>query len=245
MADSSTGFPFEKLPGELRLMVLKHLLHMPGTIELHGKNTLCVEQHTKDETGRITTFRSSRHPPIFGIFSVSKEIRYDAISTYFGGNVFTLRDTHLLAEFLYRIGPEACNAIRELSIGYYAGKLAVKAFKLLDHCGRLRKINFAVRRLQCFPWNTPPIRNGKIVSFFEGPGMEYLFKIRGIEEFNMGPAYFAKHYNDQDEVDKKAFAEALEVIKQPRDNQRPIRLPPRELWRKAPMMTRARASRKE
>ena len=59
------------------------------------------------------------------------------------------------------------------------------------------------------------------------------------------PSGFVAKAPEGFEKDKEGFLQALQILKEPRDFEKQRRLPPNELWIKAPMMTRARASKKE
>lgn len=152
----------------------------------------------------------------------------------------------MLSQFLYRIDPDACNAIREISIRYYSGKNAGKAFKLLAQCGSLCKFHL---KLHTFYW-MPDSWGGGLAEFFpllKTPGIRSLLKVRGIQELDVDIAVqgYSPGYKDEEfDRDKESFIQALQVLKEPRDFQKQRRLPPKELWSKVPMMTRARASLK-
>lgn len=229
MADTTTGFPFMKLPLELRNMVWKELLVMPGLI---------VMGSTKLRLGRPRVIPIN---PIYGVFLVSKQIRQEAITTYFGNNEFIALDVAALAEFLYCIGPDACNLIRKIWIYYSRGKNAGKAFKLLTQCGSLRKIHF---RIGCY-YRT--MYRAKKLPFLKRPGIQSLLKIRGLEELDVKVDWqglMPCPFREVVEREMEDFLQALEILKKPRDAKRQRRLTPNELWSKAPMMTRARASTK-
>lgn len=86
----TAGFPFIRLPLELRNMVYRELLVMPGPIDL-GKTRRSrpsVMLLDNEEPDSRMSRKLSKHPRVFGIFLVSEQIRQEAISVYFGGNSF-------------------------------------------------------------------------------------------------------------------------------------------------------------
>lgn len=153
MADIAAGFPFLKLPLELRNMVYRELLIMPGTLEI-------IKPWSSDPVVllvnriQVASIAIANQCAVFMVLRVSKQISREAIPIYFGCNKFVAMDTDMLAQLLCHIGPEACNAIREISIQYKLGKHACKAFKLLAQCGGLRKLHF--RMLSCPPSEPNP-----------------------------------------------------------------------------------------
>lgn len=244
MADIAAGFPFLKLPLELRNMVYKELLIMPGTLEIikswSSDHVVFLVNRIQNVCASIETANQSA---VFVVFLVSKQIRREAISIYFGCNKFGAMDTDMLAQLLYHIGPEACNAIREISIEYDLGKHACKAFKLLAQCGGLRKLHFHM--LSC-PLSEPyPPDFGQFL--LKKPGIQSLLKIRGIQELDVVVSCRRGISDSCEGSDrsKESFTKALQILMEPPDFRKQRRIAPKELWYKAPMMTRARASRKE
>lgn len=68
MADITAVFPFLKLPLELRNMVYKEILVMPGVIEMWGwKLRAQVVQISRDESGRSMSVTVSKQPPVLGV----------------------------------------------------------------------------------------------------------------------------------------------------------------------------------
>lgn len=234
-------------------MIYKEILVMPGVVAFGFPGTYDTPAWTRisprvipidhDVFGPSICHINPHQPRVFGAFLVSKQTRHEAISIYFGCNRFHAGDLVHLAEFLHRIGPDACNAIREISILYYRRKNADKAFKLLIQCGRLRKIHFGIYSHYEDNPNLPLVST----PLLDRPGIQSLLKVRGIEELDVrfNPSGFAAKAPEGYEKDKESFLQALQILKEPRDFQKQRRLPPNELWIKAPMMTRARASKKE
>lgn len=245
MDNLTTGFPFLKLPLELRNMIYKELV-----IEFLRVNITVISRRPrilglrKCEPGYSMSPTSQPHP-IFVFFLVSKQTRQEAISVYYGGNRFNAKDSDILAGYLQRIGPDACNAIREISIRYETGKNAAKAFKLLAQCGSLRKLHFTI------DWIVfkSPKHLARFVPWLKRPGIPSLLKVRGIEELNVEVRFGRRSWTRSGEAfdsDKERLMQALQILKEPRDVQKKKkRLPPERLRSKVPMMTRARASRKE
>lgn len=245
MDNLTTGFPFLKLPLELRIMIYKELVIVFSSFNI---TVICRRPRIlgleKCEPGYSMSPDSLRHP-IFVFFLVSKQTRQEAISVYYGGNRFNAQDSDILAGYLQRIGPDACNAIREISIRYETGKNAAKAFKLLAQCGSLRKLHFTIDWLVV----RSTVHPVKFVPLLKRPGLPSLLKVRGIEELNVEVKIRRRSCTRSDEFfdsDKESFIQSLQILKEPRDVQKKEkRLPPKRLYSKVPMMTRARASRKK
>ncbi|MCJ1470345.1 hypothetical protein MMC07_008990 [Pseudocyphellaria aurata] len=230
---SAVGFPFLKLPPEVRDMVLKELLVMPGPIDTGRKSIMPPRVLIRNQEKNVY----SKHPPIFGAFLLSKQTRQAALSIYFGCNGFIARHLTALAHFLYNIGADACNAIRKISIEIKRLRNARKAFKLLAQCGSLRSLQFAI---------TPKLfwTDYDVTAFVDLPGVQDLLKIRGVQELEVveGDPRFI---DERLPWSKESILQALQILKEPRDSQKQRRLPPKELWSKVPMTTRAMASKRE
>lgn len=242
MANSKTAFPFMKLPPEVRNLIYEELIivFLPFVITVIRLNPRILGMETLDPGESMSPM--SRPHPIFALFRVSKQTRQEAISVYFGGNRFNAADSDELARFLGQIGPEARNAIREVSIRYRTGKSAGKAFKLLAGCGSLRKLHFTIDS------TAVAYGPGNFIPLLKRPGIPTLLKVRGIEELNAEvklQGHGLAHSDEPLENDKEGFLHALQILKEPRHVRKKKRLPPEELSAKVPMMTRARASGKE
>lgn len=144
-------------------------------------------------------------------------------------STFNAEDTAILVEFLYHIGPDACNAIREISIKYYQAKNADKAFKLLAQCGSLREIYFGMTSRY---WKDTGY--GRDPPLLRRPGMQPLLRVRGTEkldvEFFFGGPHGWPTTSDAFERQKERVVQALQILKIPRDLQEQRTLPSNELW---------------
>lgn len=207
MADITAGSPFLKLPLEVRNMIYKELLVKPEPIQM------------KRPKGRPQS-----EPPVLGAFTVSKQIHQEAVSIYFGGNVFSAAGLAILAKFLHNIGPYACNAIQAVSILYhwktkYSERNEI-SFERLAGCKSLRKIHLVIG---CF-YRWKKIREpGDHVPMLKRPGIQSLLKTRGIQELDVeikcqpyDPACPPEVY-ERNERDKESFMQALLILKEPRN----------------------------
>ncbi|MCJ1464081.1 hypothetical protein MMC07_002693 [Pseudocyphellaria aurata] len=230
---TAVEFPFLKLPPELRDMVFKELLVMPGPIYTGRRSMtpprVLIRNHEEIE--------DIEHPPIFGAFLLSKQTRQTAISIYFGCNGFIVRHLGALAHFLYKIGADACNAVRKISMELRRLKFARKAFKLLAQCASLRSIHITVYPKMFYT-------DFDVMAFVNLPGVQHLLKIRGIQELEVVEAE-PRFIDERHPWSKESILQALQILKEPRDSQKKRRLPPKELWSKIPMTTRSVASKRE
>ena len=240
MAELTAGFPFIRLPLELRNMVYRELLVMPGPIDL-GKTRRSrpsVMLLDNEEPDSRMSRKISKHPRVFGIFLVSEQIRQEAISVYFGGNRFHATGSARLADFLCRIDADARNAIRGVSIIYGTGQNAGKAFDLLAQCRGLRKLQFTIE-YRC-TW-----QNRSYGPLLKRLGMKSLLKVRGIQDLNLKcnfrepvpyestPLFGSTSHSclslervrespevrEDYEKEREIFRQALQILKEPREQE--------------------------
>ncbi|MCJ1463877.1 hypothetical protein MMC07_002486 [Pseudocyphellaria aurata] len=204
MADITAGFPFLKLPLEVRNMVYKELLVKRKPIRM-----------------RRPKERPQSEPAVLGAFTVSKQIHQEAMSIYFGCNIFSAGGLIILAKFLHNIGPNACNAIRAVSIQYHSKNEYSEhneiGFERLAQCGSLRKIRLLIGSF--YRWNKNP-DPGKYVPILKRPGIQSLLKTRGIEELDVKVKFRPSERTCPPEVfekDRESFMQALLIVKEPRN----------------------------
>lgn len=194
------SFPFMKLPSELRIMVYKQLL---------------IWQERKLVFSLRSLPRWAK-----ALVLVSKQIRQEAIAIIFGRISIDAFGFQMLADFLYRIGPDCCNAIKEVTIRYWPREDDNKAFKLLAKCASLRKLNINIEGSRLFDITPNP--------FGKRSGVQDLLKIRGIEMLNVAIKHcgWCIQYDPKDMArDRHTFMEAIQILKQPRGFDELKRLP--------------------
>ncbi|MCJ1470432.1 hypothetical protein MMC07_009077 [Pseudocyphellaria aurata] len=196
---TAVGFPFLKLPPELHDMVLKELLVMPGPIMLVDPLKVLHRENEKNVY--------SKHPPIFGTFLLSKEIRQTAISIYFGRNRFIATSLGAFDCFLGSIDAGACNAIRTISIKLKRLGNASRAFKHLARCASLRSIHFTIMPGLFWP--------DRFTAFADLPCVQNLLKIRGIQELEVVESE-PRSVDERLPWRTECIVQALQILKEPR-----------------------------
>lgn len=203
MADISGGFHFLKLPPEVRNMVYEKLLVKRKPIQMSRPKA-----------------RPQSKPSILAVFTLSKQIHQEALSIYFGSNVFCAGGLVILAKFLLNIGPNACNAIRAVSI-YYQLKHEYSeheiGFERLAQCGSLRKIHLLIR---CFYSCDKGRARGDHVPLLKRAGIQSLLKTRGIRELDVevkDQTFKLACAPEVYEKEKESLMQALQIVKEPRD----------------------------
>ena len=155
-------FPFMNLPPEIRTMVLKELLLMPGAIMV--KDGMSV-------TGQTGESKYVRDPPPFanvgsevaekqhvfkesevvyqhdliGMFSASKLIFQEAVPIYFGLNLFHFDDLDAFERFITKLGAEFRWQLARVTITY-RGYSPARAVKHLVGCVGLRELTLHIHK---------------------------------------------------------------------------------------------------
>ena len=223
-AKTAQGFPFMKLPPELRNMVYKEVLANPDIIIIDELS----DCYPGSSLPRIETWND---PPgnTCQLLRASKAIHDEAYPVYFGRNTFACWNFPALRGFLGRLKREYRRSIRSISFAFW-GSFPAKTIRLLQGCVSLQylHIDFTTVRLL---WDTPTT---VII-----PGLNELMKIRGIRslEISRRPNYTTylvrTRFIGPAEIDEYwgKVIDDLQVLKQPR-SEAMVR---RQDWKDFPM----------
>ncbi|KAL9632102.1 MAG: hypothetical protein Q9164_005521 [Protoblastenia rupestris] len=223
---NAKSFTFMRFPLEIRIMIYKEALIMPGPIELDNIETrrpaVCIlatkgEPCVLDEDGldpspyRQIIYQSD----ICQLLNTSRGIRQEAKPIYFGCNSFRFRHLNHVPRIISAFDPESRRSIRSLSV-VFQGRAPAKASKALASCIGLRRLDITFTRQSLrYYWHA---RNAQMVlsSLMEMPGLKDLLKIRGIERLTLmkDPSGFGEWESDPFS-DWPEFVQALQVLKKP------------------------------
>ncbi len=211
-------FPFMKLPQEVRLMVYKEHLVLPGPISTVGSRwggaALCVKLrrdcvlHQPSHRSYIPLDQS-----VFGLFSASKSNYKQSVSMFFRHNDFRFANLNQLSSFLSRISVEARRSIAAVYVGY-GGATPARTFKLLKECVGLRRLTLELSQssIGTIPWVSKSA-GFKLMKIYR---LSDLLKVRGLTEVEVELGTpeidgFIRSFDDEWVVFKKT----LQVLKQP------------------------------
>ncbi|KAI4099401.1 MAG: hypothetical protein LQ339_005993 [Xanthoria mediterranea] len=208
-AKTAQGFPFMKLPPELRNMVYKEVLANPGIIDV-GELSDC---YPRSSLPQIETWGD---PPgnTCQLLRASKAIHDEAYPVYFGRNIFACWSFPALRGFLGRLKREYRRSIRSISFDFW-GNFAAKTIRLLQGCISLQYLHIDFTRVRLL-WDTPTSASV--------PGLNELMKIRGIRSLHISrrPNYTTHRLGTRTigpaEIDAYwgKVIEDLQVLEQPR-----------------------------
>ncbi len=116
-------FPFMGLPQEVRLMVYKEYLVLPGPISTVGSRWGGAALSVKLRRDCVLHQPSHRSyipldQSVFGLFSASKSNYKQSVSMFFRHNDFRFANLNQLSSFLSRISVEARRSIAAVYVGY-------------------------------------------------------------------------------------------------------------------------------
>ena len=225
-------FRLMDLPLEVRTMIFKELLVMPGPILF--KNYVHSVQAERDKASlrampilmiyprpfsgaqmsdiNIVESNFIWQGPLLGVFLASKSIYRETVPIYFGTNFFSFESLSRFEDFVSKIGPECRWQLARLKIGY-CGKAPTRAIKRLVDCVGLRELELKIHSYSIaflgdvFPY-APRLH-----------GIKELLKVRGLTKLEVDfSEYRACSYPEYDaEKVKPAVIEQLQVLKQPHD----------------------------
>ncbi|KAK4696619.1 hypothetical protein P7C71_g1335, partial [Lecanoromycetidae sp. Uapishka_2] len=211
-------FPFLKLPQEVRLMVYKEYLILPGTISIVGSGWAGARSiiklrrecalHAPSHQSHVAMDRS-----VLSLWSTSRTLYKESMSLFFRHNDFRFANLTQLHRFLTRISVNARRAIASIWVGYF-GTTPAKTFKLLKECVGLRRLTIELQQssIGTIPW----VAKSMGYQLMKIYGLADLLKIRGLQEVEVElgqPTLIPLLRNFDEEL--VLFKEALQVLKQP------------------------------
>lgn len=212
------SFPFMKLPQEVRSMVYKEYLILPGSISTVGFAWADAASSTKLRRDCIL-HQPAHHSyvamdrSVFGLWSVSKALRKESVSLFFRHNDFRFANLNQLQRFLSHISVEGRRSIASIYVGYF-GAAPARTFKLLRECVGLRRLTLELQQMSIgtVPWIVK-LQRYKLMKIH---GLADLLKIRGlqivkVESGGLNESVFIREFDDE----LVTFKEALQVLKQP------------------------------
>ena len=242
-----------RFPLEIRIMIYKEALIMPGPIELDNIETsrpaVCIlatkgEPCVLDEDGfDLSPFGQVIYQSdICQLLNTSRGIRQEAKPIYFGCNLFRFSNLNQVPQIISAFDTESRRSIRSLSMVFRGGAPA-KAWNALASCIGLRRldITFTRQSLRCYwdAWNLQMVSS----SLMEMPGLKDLLKIRGIERLTLmkNLSGFVEWKSDPFR-DWPEFVQALQVLKKPHTKAQLTRQYDKDFPQKASRTTFGRAS---
>ena len=213
-------FPYEKLSPEIRAMILKELLVMPGPIEtyyfgarfaVYSFKTEDDSQNSRDQILRREDMKILQ-APVCQIFLVSKAVYREAVPIYFGCNLFKFHNLDNFYAFARWIGPDPRWQLRKIAVDY-DGNAPARAVKFMVECVGLRELEINIRwwSLSKYPNVDQPL---------QVLGQKDLLRIRGLEKIQVNFRGCISYYRanaEATEAQYAAFRETLQVLKQPHD----------------------------
>lgn len=201
--------PFMRLPLEIRTMIYKELLIMPGPIEFRSSYYLSAEP-VCFTTGPLDCEIPIYQKDVCQMFNASKTIRLESAPLYFRYNRFRFQDLRGLEKFLNRIPPTFRRAVASISLKYDYGA-AARTMRMLSGCLGLRHLCIVLLPGHMFP--TPPYRMHGLMQL---QGLNDMLKIRGLEKVEV----LVKPWDSGSTIyavweDLPEFEKALEVLKEP------------------------------
>ncbi|KAI4216450.1 MAG: hypothetical protein LQ349_009101 [Xanthoria aureola] len=182
-AKTAQGFPFMKLPPEVRNMIYKEVLEDTSIInlialgdtkkvrEVRGKPVLL---RYDPEMPPVTPYSQGQFDPLL-LLRASKAIHDEAYPVYYGRNTFFCRGLAALRGFLGRLKREYRRSIRSLGFDMW-GDPAAKSIRLLQGCVSLQDLHIDCRGVRL--WDN--LRSDSVL-----PGYNELLKLRGIRSLQI------------------------------------------------------------
>ena len=219
-------FRLMDLPLELRCMIFRELLVMPGPVFIkyvyregqvgvYARPARVAPGPPKgfwyEELNGSNLIRQSS---LLSIFSASKTIYRETVPLYFGCNHFDFVDLDRMEQFLNQVGAEYRWQIASISVRYY-GKAPARAVKRLRECVGLRVLRLDITSYSFgrgdpnTPHETPLL------------AMKDLLRIRGLDSIDLSVIGGDSLYVSDTLVPTHNLAERLEkrlkVLTEPRD----------------------------
>ena len=222
-------FRLMDLPLELRSMIFRQFLVMPGPVlfrcmaykqmvpfaRAESVGVEDLRRWTYEESlGSFVESEIIRQSSLLNIFSASKTIYRETVPLYFGCNEFDFKSLDYMEQFLSKVGAECRWQIASITINY-KGKAPAKAVKRLTECVGLRRLTL---HINTHSFGRVDPRTPNEVRLI---GMSDLLRIRGLDRIDIVNhagkyTYFTtKLFTTEDLVD--GLREHLEVLKLPRD----------------------------
>ena len=228
-------FRLMDLPVELRYMIFREFLVMPGPVLFRTFARKRLAPFSELDEGAFENMAWSyddifgsygdvmgfddhfigspdsmmiRQSSLFNIFSASKTVYLETVPLYFGFNQFEFENLDCMEKFIGKVGAAYRWQITSISVGYI-GRAPAKAFKRLNECVGLRELTLS---LYWFGLRLGTADTKRKVSM---PGMKDLLRIRGLDKVKIvadDEAGWALRVSDLDSLKKQ-----LEVLKEPRD----------------------------
>ena len=174
-------FPFMRLPPEVRNMVYKEALVMPGIISIerglvsfYYARLEVVRNKIGSEIDLKIDQKSTR-----ALLQTSKTVYQEASPVYFGSNHFYFDDVDLLTRFLQTLRPDFRRLITQMTVHYY-GRAPAKAMKALSGCISLTQLTLELSVLTAY------CMTQKSAGVMTLMGLKDLLKIRGLQDVNIG-----------------------------------------------------------
>lgn len=234
------AFRLMDLPLEVRIMIFKELLVMPGPVMF--RRYVKAERDEADLPAipipiinpqpfaggqisylKIDTSKVILQEPLLRVFLASKTIYRETVPIYFGINVFSFETLQFFEDFVSKLGPECRWQLARLKIRYF-GKAPARAIKRLLDCVGLRELE-----LELFSYSADSYED--IAPY--APllyGVKDLLRVRGLRKLELDfscydhlPYFRYKEDFDPEKV-KAAVIEQLQVLKQPQDPKKLKRL---------------------
>ena len=182
-AKTAQGFPFMKLPPEVRNMIYREFLEDTSIINLIalGDPKKVREVSGKPVLSRydpgmppVIPYSQGQFDPLL-LLRASKAIHDEAYPVYYGRNTFFCRGFAALRGFLGRLKREYRRNIRTLGFDMW-GNPAAKSIRLLQGCASLQYLHIDCRGVRL--WDN--LRSDSVL-----PGYTELLKLRGIRSLQI------------------------------------------------------------
>ncbi|KAL9609674.1 MAG: hypothetical protein Q9167_005583 [Letrouitia subvulpina] len=181
-------FPLMRLPAEIRRMVYKEILVMPGEVGIPMPKP----------------FRDYKTQPyVRKFFLTSKAVYAEAMPIYFGLNTFYFHKMSYMEDFLKHTAVDHRRCIRRVSFKFY-GTAPARALKLLRECVSLEYLHVKAGVLYTL--------GGKHEHLMSAHGLNNLLKIRGIKKLEVTCNDPPDRYSP---IDWDCFLGALQLLKEP------------------------------
>ena len=219
-------FRLMDLPLELRTMIFKQFLVMPGPVlfrqtgwkkltpfaALDSGESAAIHDWSPSDFMLLEESKKIWQSDLLNIFSASKSVYRETVPLYFGCNKFDFQTLDDMDKFISKVGAEYRWQIASIAVSYF-GRAPVKAVKRLNECVGLRELTLHV---DCFSF--APFYSGKRPDA-SLPGMRDLLRIRGLDKIDlvMDDEQFLFGYTPPagDVID--GLRKQLEVLTEPRD----------------------------
>ena len=219
-------FRLMDLPLELRSMIFRHFLVMPGPVLFtyfaapHARHDSAgVESQnnplSEDFTGLFPEHNGIQQSSLLNIFSASKTVYRETVPLYFGCNQFEFCSLDRMEQFLNKIGAECRWQIASITVEYW-GRAPARAVKRLAECVGLRVLMLKIGLYSFGRSHSSPAQKARLI------GMKDLLRLRGLDRISIASngEFKYKCFADavvptQDVIDM--FMEQLEVVTEARD----------------------------